>query len=162
MVLHVLEKKIRHFKKYSFLERGSDERQYCAPGVDLPVCSLMRSKYTEYPEYHTSDDNLSLVSASGLQGSFDAHVDIFKILEANNKYKATVLGEPQLGKRNLRSVSGAGKGLATEFKEISNFLAYADGNLDLVDIANVLDIYVLDLMPTVDKLLANGLIKSIN
>lgn len=159
VALHVLEKKIKHFKKYSFLERGSDERQYCAPGVDLPVCSLMRSKYGEYPEYHTSEDNLSLVSADGLQGSFNAHIDIFKILEANNKYIATVLGEPQLGKRNLRSAIGAGKELATEYKNISNFLAYADGSLDLVDIANILDIYALDLLPIVDKLLEQGLIK---
>ena len=119
----------------------------------------MRSKYTEYPEYHTSADNLSLVSANGLQGSFDSHIDVFKILEANHKYKVTVLGEPQLGKRNLRSTLGAGKGLITEYKNISNFLVYADGNLDLVDIANILDIYALELIPIVEKLLAYQLIE---
>jgi aminopeptidase-like protein len=69
------------------------------------------------------------------------------------------LGEPQLSKRNLRSNFGAGKGLLPEFKIISDFLAYADGSLDLVDIANILDVYVLDLIPVVDKLLKNNLIK---
>ena len=162
VALHVLNKKIKKYKEYSFLDRGSDERQYCAPGVDLPVCSIMRSKYGEYPEYHTSLDNLNLVSSDGFQGSFDAHIDMLKILESNNKYMATCLGEPQLGKRNLRQTSGAGKGLAPNFLNISHFLAYADGNLDLIDIANILDIYALDLLPIVNKLLENDLIKSVD
>ena len=162
VALHVLNKKIKDYKEFSFLDRGSDERQYCAPGVDLPVCSIMRSKYGEYPEYHTSHDNLSLVSPDGFQGSFETHIDLFKIFEANHKYVATILCEPQLGKRNLRSTLGAGKGLASEFQNISNFLAYADGQSDLVDIANTLDVYALDLLPIVAKLLENGLIKSLN
>ena len=157
--LKKLLKNKKNLKIFDFLERGSDERQYCAPGVDLPVCSIMRTKYAEYPEYHTSDDNLNLVSPDGLQGSFNVHIDMIRILEANQKYVTTCLGEPQLGRRNLRSNLGAGKGLATEFKNISNFLAYADGNLDLVDIANITKVYALDLLPIVDKLLENNLIR---
>ena len=57
---------------------------FCWPGVDLPVCSVMRSKYATYKEYHTSDDNLSFISATGLWQSFNLYKKIFKCLEKNN------------------------------------------------------------------------------
>ena len=69
------------YKTYSFLKRGSDERQYNAPGVDLPVCAICRSKYGEYPEYHTSKDNLELISPEGLLGAYEVYQQCILSLE---------------------------------------------------------------------------------
>ena len=80
-----------NFKEYSFIKRGSDERQYNAPGVELPVVGFCRSKYGEYPEYHTSADDMSLVSPSGFQGAFEAMARWIACMEKNGRYKMTVL-----------------------------------------------------------------------
>ena len=76
----ILKKK---FKKFSFLHRGSDERQFCSPNLNLPFCSILRTKYGEYKEYHTSYDNLSFISKKGLASSFEL------ILNLINSSKAT-------------------------------------------------------------------------
>ena len=81
---------------------GSDERQYCSPGFDLPIGSLMRTMYTEYPEYHTSLDNKKFIDFSAMSESVDAYFDIVKLLELNCIWKNTVMyGEPQLGRRGF-------------------------------------------------------------
>ena len=67
---------LKNVKYYSFLKRGSDERQYCSPGIDLPICTFSKSKFGEYPEYHTSDDNLNIVSEKGLKESLEVFKNI--------------------------------------------------------------------------------------
>ena len=150
--LTILQENHPDFKFYSYLTRGSDERQYCAPGVDLPIASVMRSKYRVYPEYHTSLDNLDLVSAKGLQGTFDTYIKIIELLEFNDHFKINCLCEPQLGKRGLYPDLSTKKS-ASIMEHMVNFIAYADGSRDLIAIAEKIGVSTSDLIPIAQQLL---------
>ena len=126
---------LNNVKTYSFLERGSDERQYCAPGIDLPFCGFCRTKYGEYPEYHTSADNFNVVVPEGLDGSFDVMKTIIDAFETNLFPSINVKCEPQLSRRNLRS-NISQKGCYEDISLRSNFITYADGSHSIFDIAN--------------------------
>lgn len=154
---HILRGK-PNYKEYPYLQRSSDERQYNAPGVDLPVVCFGRSKLGEFPEYHTSDDNMNLVSPQGFQGAFDAMVEWIDAIEYNRRYHATVLCEPQLGKRGLYPMISQ-KGSYGGIKAMSNFLAYADGRRDLFEISEIAGVPVKQLLPVADTLLKNGLVE---
>jgi aminopeptidase-like protein len=146
---------------YSFLDRGSDERQYCSPGVDLPVCSIMRSKYGVYPEYHTSLDNLDLISQAGLSGAFGVYRRAIELLEANRTYQATVPCEPQLGKRGLYpSLSKVGG--AENLRTMMNLLAYADGGSDLLAIAETIGADALECAKVAGTLTDHQLLRIID
>ncbi|MBQ6575686.1 MAG: DUF4910 domain-containing protein, partial [Lachnospiraceae bacterium] len=101
VLMNVLADQDPDFCEYSYLERGSDERQYQAPGVDIPLVCFCRSKYHVYPEYHTSGDNLDIISPDGLAGSYEVLIKCVKALENNRKYRIKCLCEPQLGRRGL-------------------------------------------------------------
>lgn len=146
-----------NYSEYSFLERGSDERQYNAPGVDLPVACFCRSKFGEYKEYHTSDDNMDYVSPEGFQGSYDVMTTVIITLEYNKYYKANVLGEPQLGRRGLYPTISK-KGTYDTVIPLRNFIAYANGKRDLVAISDKIGISTKELIPIVKMLLENRLI----
>ena len=139
------------YKHYSFLQRGSDERQYNAPGVDLPVCAVCRSKYAEYPEYHTSKDNMGLISPTGLQGAYEVYRDMIEALEYNHRYQIQCFGEPQLGKRGLYPTISQ-KGSYDAVKSMTDFIAYADGMNDLIDISNIIKVPVERLVTVIEKL----------
>ncbi|MCI8564473.1 MAG: DUF4910 domain-containing protein [Lachnospiraceae bacterium] len=148
------------YKRYSYLCRGSDERQYNAPGVDLPVCAVCRSKYGEYPEYHTSADNMELISEEGLQGSFELMKNCIKALEHNYNYKVSCLCEPQFGKRGLYPDISK-KGSSAVVRTMSDFVAYADGRNDLIQISELIGAPIDELIPIVDMLLENKLIEKL-
>ena len=155
---HVVKK---DFKAYSYLERGSDERQYCAPGINLPVCSIMRTKYGVFPQYHTSLDNLGFISAEGLYGGFAANRACLESIEVNEVYHTTTVGEPWLYPRNLRPPLTFGVGLPKWSRDISNILAYADGTVDLIGIADLLGESVLDIAEVAKLLKEAKLLRSI-
>lgn len=154
---NVLKFDAPNFRNYSFLERGSDERQYNAPGVDLPVCGFCRSKYGTYTEYHTSADNLSFISEEGFEGALAILKKVISILEANAYYKINVLCEPNLGKRALYPTLSYKSGYGS-VRKITNFIAYADGRNDLIDISNITGTPAFDLIDIKDKLLEKGLL----
>jgi len=120
---------------YSFLERGSDERQYCAPGVDLPFCGFCRTKYEKFPEYHTSADNFDVVTAEGLEDSFNVMKSIIDAFEMKLFPRINVICEPQLGKRGLRPTISQ-KGYSHDANIRADLIAYADGKHSLFDISN--------------------------
>ena len=148
----------KSYSNYSFLKRGSDERQYNAPGVDLPVVGFCRTQYAEYPEYHTSADDMDLISPAGFQGSFDTMVQWIECMEYNKKYRVTVLGEPQLGKRGLYPTVSR-KDTYDQVEALVNFIAYADGRNDLFDISMRIGVSPFKLIPMIQKLEENGLIR---
>ena len=121
-------KNFKNFKKFHFLDRGSDERQYCSPGIDLPLCTFTRSKY--YKEYHTDKDDFNLVTQKGLMQSFNVMRKIIDQIECSIFPKAKVLCEPNLGKRNLYPTLSQ-KGKYREIKLRMDLLAYSDGSKSL-------------------------------
>jgi aminopeptidase-like protein len=160
VALHVLGKQEAGFTRYTFLDRGSDERQYCAPGVDLPMASVMRSRYGTYPEYHTSLDDLSLITPAGLAGGYEVLRRCLECLEANRTLQATVLGEPQLGRRGLYPTLSTGS-YGEALRVMSDLLAYADGTGDLLSIADTIGAPLWDVASTAARLEAEGLLRAI-
>lgn len=124
------------FHAKDFVPDGSDERQYCSPGFNLPVGSLMRTSYYLYKEYHTSFDNKNFISFEAMKGTVEAYVEICRILELNRKYKNLFpYGEPQLGKRNLYPDFVAPGGRRDYLDNLLFLLNFSDGEQDLLDIA---------------------------
>ena len=162
VLLYWLEDHQPHFKRYSFLDRASDERQYQSPGVDIPVIPFARSLYRHYPEYHTSLDDLRVVSPKGLQESYDALTGCLELLDENRIYRNTCLCEPQLGKRGLYPTTSIKGGYDDTVDIIINFLTHCDGRLDVLDIAKRIGVPALRCLPEVRKLVENGLLEAVD
>lgn len=158
--LHVLKHMQPEFVSYSFLDRGSDERQYCSPGIDLPVCSIMRTKYRRYPEYHTSLDDLSLVTPTGLFGGYEVLTKAIECLEMDELLSSTVLCEPQLGKRGLYPTIST-KSSGSQVRDMMNFLAYCDGLSSSLEIAEKINTPLWELKEIIEKLKDEGVLKTV-
>lgn len=162
VALNVLASLKTEFKSYNFLERGSDERQYCSPLIDLPVCSIMKSKYMEYKEYHTSLDNLNFISKDSLESSYKLYRKIILILEADfKKVKTNVYCEPMLEKYNLYYGGGGSIEKNLKTQDILNLVAYSDGKNDIFDLSKKTNISLDDLIEYIDLLIEKKIIKNV-
>ncbi len=143
-----------------FFPYGYDERQYCSPGFDLPVGCLMRAQHGQYPEYHTSADNLDFVKADSLAQSYNQCLRVFELLEGNRIYLSqNPKCEPQLGRRGLyRAVAGQQE---KQWTELALFwvLNLSDGNHSLLDIAERADLPFGKIQSAAEALLEVGLLK---
>ena len=132
----VLSIKAPEYITYSWLDRGSDERQFCSPGIDLPVCGITRSKYDTYPEYHTNLDNLEIISEESLEESLEVLSHIVKKIESHRVPKSTILCEPQMGRRNLYSNLSTRQSYSTQTRKMMDVLSYLDGDHTLEEVSN--------------------------
>ena len=176
---HLIDRAIRYaFKNlgleplhYPFRPDGSDERQYSSPGFRIPVATITRDKYYEYSQYHTSLDNLDFVNGSQLLDSFRLYCDVASILDLNRCYRSTApYGEPQLSRRKLYPTIGGGlnqkdntentPNLENEIDVITWLLFTADGEQDLLSVANRSSIEFSKLQIVAEKLTQDGLLES--
>lgn len=127
------------FKAFSYLERGSDERQYNSPGIDLSIASIMRTKHGEFKEYHTSDDNFNLVTKIGLIGSFKIIKKIISEFDKKIIPFAKFKCEPFMTKRNLYDSLSSGR-VDNYTRDLMNFLAYSDGTKDIKEIGKIINV----------------------
>ena len=156
---HVLTWTDNKYKSFSWLDRGSDERQYCAPGIDLPIASIMRTMYGHYPEYHTSlDDLINVVTPEGLDGGYWVIRRALEAIENNKKYKTTIMCEPHMSKRGLYYTLATKNSYDKELKLMMDFISLCDGNNFLIDIAEKLNVPVWALYDLIKKLEDHNLI----
>ncbi len=153
-----MDSKILDFSPY-----GYDERQFCSPGFNLPVGRLTRTPFAEFPEYHTSADNLDFISSSNLSKSLALIINITTIIESNRKYiNLSPKGEPQLGKRGLYGAVGG----QSQHKDYQMALLWvlnlSDGNHSLLDIATKSGIGFEVILIATNELLKVKLLKTLD
>ena len=159
-VMTILDQTEGQHKIIDFFPYGSDERQYCSPGFNLPVGSLMRTMYGRYKEYHTSGDNKDIISFEAMEHTVGKYLEVIELLEKNEYYVNLLpFCEPQLGKRDLYPTLGSQQTHNNFIESMMWILNLADGENDLIDISNRSGVAVKDLFPVIDTLLAKEVIK---
>ena len=135
-VAHVLRQSGHNFDVLDFTPYGYDERQYCSPGINLPVGCFMRTPHGRYPQYHTSADDLTLVTPCALGESLLQLLQVIQVFEENGRYiNLNPKCEPQLGRRGLYRQMGGLKDAAAREMAMLWVLNLSDGQHGLLDIA---------------------------
>jgi aminopeptidase-like protein len=157
---HVLRHHASKFELRDFTPYGYDERQYCSPGINLPVGCFMRTPNGSFPEYHTSADDLTLVTPGALAESLRQLVRVVQLLEQNRHYvNLNPKGEPQLGRRGLyRQVGGLKDAPALQMAMLW-VLNLSDGEHDLLEVAERGGMDFLTVSRAADLLTAHGLLR---
>jgi len=142
-----------------FITCGSDERNYNFPNMDLNIGSIMKSKYTEYEEYHTSKDDLNFINSANLQNSYDIYLKCIYIIEKNMIYYTKFICEPFLTKFNLISTL-SGQSYSSNFNAtfIKKVLYYIDGYNDIISICNLVNESFDDVVKIIDILYTKKII----
>lgn len=156
---HVLSHGPEPWQVRDFSPYGYDERQYCSPGFDLPVGCLMRSPHGEFPEYHTSADDLSFVTPESLAGALEACASIVRVLEGNGWYRnLNPKCEPRLGKRGIYRAIGGHLDARSAEMALLWVLNFSDGRHSLLDVAERAGLPFVAVRQAADTLLAHGLL----
>ena len=160
--LHVLRHRNMPFRTIEFSPFGYDERQFASPGINLPVGRLTRTPNGAYPEYHTSADNMSLITPSALADSLAAYCAIFALIENNYVYQSNFpYCEPQLGKRGLYRTTGGHGNPEQRQLAILWVLNQANGKHDLLDIAERADLQFETIASVAEELAAAEVIRKV-
>ena len=159
---HVLKDSGNDFEIIDFFPYGYDERQYCSPGFDLPVGCLMRTPHGQFPEYHTSADNLDFVKPENLAGSYSMYLAVLKRLENNKKYvNQNPKCEPQLGKRGLYDTLYGQDNSKTLQLAMLWVLNLSDGKHTIMDISERAGLEFDLIKKAVDALAEHNLLREI-
>lgn len=149
----------QEYKVLNYFPMGSDERQFCSPGFNLPVAVLSRSIYGSYSQYHTSLDDLNFVSVDEIVNAALKILELAFILE-NNYYPVSLFqyGEPNFSSRDLQSSLGAKRDRDLEVTSMKWILNLADGEHDLIDISELSGIDPITILNTTEKLVEKQLL----
>jgi aminopeptidase-like protein len=163
IVAHVLRHDEVPHRITPFVPYGYDERQYCSPGYDLPVGCLMRTPNGEYPEYHSSADNLSLLRPESLTHSLAVLRRIVDVIEGDAVYRSrNPKGEPQLGRRGLYAAMGGQRTATYDQMALLWVLNLADGHHSLLDMAERAGVPFATVRAAADALVAAELLDPIS
>lgn len=146
-----------------FSPSGSDERQYCSPGYNLPVVAVARTFPGRFDEYHTSGDDMAFVSFDVMSDSVRALEEVVDVLEGNRVYRSRLpFGEPQLGTRGLMSTVGAARDSRQRYAAVKWFLNLADGDHDVIAMAERFGLDFNMLIEAAERCRAAGLVDPID
>jgi len=158
-VEHVLRRSGKKFELLDFSPLGYDERQYCSPGIDLPMGCFMRTPNGKYPQYHTSADNLDFITAPALAESLDMLLSVVRAIERNERFQnLNPKCEPQLGRRGLYHRVGGTNNSRNE-EAMLWVLNLSDGDHSLLDIAERSKLDINELFEASQTLMQHGLLR---